>query len=106
MLSSLSSAIDVEWATVLTVIATDYYGQCECVCESGPLFPAIAASAALPAVFRPAMINGRVMIDGMMMYRDTHHLSYRGDLFMGELFAKQQAALKAGHAPAPVAGQP
>ena len=31
------------------------------------------------------------MLGNMMMYRDTHHLSYRGDLYMGELFAKQQA---------------
>ncbi len=30
----------------------------------------------------------RVMIDGVLMYRDTHHLSYRGDLWMGERFAR------------------
>ena len=42
------------------------------------------------------------MIGNMMMYRDTHHLSYRGDLYMGELFAKQQAALKAGRVTPPV----
>jgi NTE family protein len=48
----------------LKVIASDYYAQCECVCDSGPLLPAIAASAALPAVFRPVVIGGRVMIDG------------------------------------------
>jgi peptidoglycan/LPS O-acetylase OafA/YrhL len=30
----------------------------------------------------------RVMVDGMLMYRDTHHLSYRGDLWMGERFAR------------------
>lgn len=48
----------------LKVVTADYYGQCECVCDSGPLFPAIAASAALPAVFRPVVISGRVMIDG------------------------------------------
>lgn len=48
----------------LKVVTADYYAQCECVCDSGPLFPAIAASAALPAVFRPVVISGRVMIDG------------------------------------------
>lgn len=48
----------------LKIIASDYYAQCECVCDSGPLLPAIAASAALPAVFRPVVLNGRVMIDG------------------------------------------
>src|SRR5690606_27917537 len=34
------------------------------LCESGPLFPALAASAALPAVFLPVAIGGRLMIDG------------------------------------------
>jgi hypothetical protein len=33
-----------------------------------------------------------VMIDGILMYRDTHHLSYRGDLWMGERFARFMAA--------------
>lgn len=33
-----------------------------------------------------------VIIDGMLMYRDTHHLSYRGDLWMGERFARFMAA--------------
>lgn len=34
----------------------------------------------------------KVMIAGMLMYRDTHHLSYRGDLWMGERFAAWRAA--------------
>jgi peptidoglycan/LPS O-acetylase OafA/YrhL len=29
-----------------------------------------------------------VMLDGILMYRDTHHLSYRGDLWMGERFSR------------------
>ncbi|MBB4184127.1 patatin-like phospholipase family protein [Sinorhizobium terangae] len=48
----------------LKVTATDYYGQTERVCESGDLRKALAASAALPAVFMPVKIDGRVMIDG------------------------------------------
>ncbi|WP_331373518.1 patatin-like phospholipase family protein [Sinorhizobium chiapasense] len=48
----------------LKVMATDYYGQTERVCESGDLHRALAASAALPAVFTPVKIDGRVMIDG------------------------------------------
>ncbi|TYQ03401.1 UNVERIFIED_ORG: peptidoglycan/LPS O-acetylase OafA/YrhL [Zoogloea ramigera] len=32
------------------------------------------------------------MIGTTLMYRDNHHLSYRGDLYMGELFARQQLA--------------
>lgn len=39
-------------------------------------------------------------LGGKLMYRDTNHLTYGGDLFMGEKFAQQQAARKAG-APKP-----
>jgi len=48
----------------LKVVVTDYYGQTEHVCETGDLQKALAASAALPAVFMPVKIEGRVMIDG------------------------------------------
>lgn len=48
----------------LKVVVTDYYGQTEHVCETGDLQKALAASAALPAVFMPVKIDGRVMIDG------------------------------------------
>ncbi|MFN7027676.1 MAG: patatin-like phospholipase family protein, partial [Pseudorhizobium sp.] len=48
----------------LKVMATDYYGQAEVVLESGNLSTAIAASAALPGIFMPVRINGRIMIDG------------------------------------------
>ncbi len=44
--------------------ATDYYGMHEAVFERGPVLPAIAASCAIPAVFMPVKIDGRVMIDG------------------------------------------
>ena len=37
----------------LKVTATDYYGQAEVVTENGDLFEALAASAAIPAVFMP-----------------------------------------------------
>jgi peptidoglycan/LPS O-acetylase OafA/YrhL len=36
-----------------------------------------------------------VMLGDTMMYRDTHHLSYEGDLYMGDKFARQQAARQA-----------
>ncbi|MDK1488697.1 patatin-like phospholipase family protein [Sinorhizobium sp. 7-81] len=48
----------------LKIMATDYYGQTEHVCENGDLHQALAASCALPAVFMPVKIDGRVMIDG------------------------------------------
>lgn len=34
----------------------------------------------------------RVLRDDALLYRDTHHLSYRGDLLVGEAFARWRAA--------------
>ncbi len=48
----------------LQVTATDYYGQRGILISEGDLYTAIAASAALPAIFRPVTFNGRYMIDG------------------------------------------
>ncbi len=48
----------------LKVLATDFYGCQEVDIESGPLLPAIAASIAIPAVFKPVKSNGRILIDG------------------------------------------
>jgi hypothetical protein len=30
-----------------------------------------------------------VMLDGKLMYRDTHHLSYDGDLYVASSYARQ-----------------
>jgi len=48
----------------LTIVAADFYGWREKVFSSGPLRPAVAASMALPSVFRPMKIDGRILIDG------------------------------------------
>ncbi|TYC62359.1 patatin-like phospholipase family protein [Rhodobacterales bacterium] len=48
----------------LRLIATDFYGCREIDFESGPLLPAIAASIAVPALFRPVRFEGRHLIDG------------------------------------------
>jgi NTE family protein len=45
-------------------VATDFHRQVEYEIASGPLRPAIAASAALPALLKPVVIDGRVLIDG------------------------------------------
>jgi NTE family protein len=50
--------------TPMKVIATDYYGQKEVILQEGELFPALAASSAIPAVFMPVRLHNRVMIDG------------------------------------------
>ena len=51
-------------AIPMKVVATDYYANAEAVIEHGELYRALAASAAMPAVFRPVRCDGRVMIDG------------------------------------------
>lgn len=48
----------------LRLIATDFYGCREIDFESGPLLTAIAASIAIPAIFRPVRFEGRHLIDG------------------------------------------
>lgn len=51
-------------AIPLSIIATDFYGWREYEITSGPLRTAIAASVALPPLFKPVIHDGRVLIDG------------------------------------------
>ncbi|MEO5759590.1 MAG: patatin-like phospholipase family protein [Mesorhizobium sp.] len=48
----------------LKVTATDFFGHKLAVFGDGDLHSALAASAAIPAVFRPVMRDGRLLIDG------------------------------------------
>lgn len=48
----------------LKVTATDYYRHDLAVFDTGELNSALAASAAIPAVFRPVRRDGRILIDG------------------------------------------
>jgi NTE family protein len=48
----------------LLVIATDYWSAEEVVFEAGELFPTIQASMAVPGIFAPVKIAGRVLVDG------------------------------------------
>jgi NTE family protein len=48
----------------LTVMATDLHRRAEAPLSAGALRPAIAASIAIPGLFRPVAIDGRVLIDG------------------------------------------
>jgi NTE family protein len=51
-------------AIPLKIVASDFYAQEPAILNSGPLRPAIAASIALPVIFEPVMLGGRVLIDG------------------------------------------
>lgn len=48
----------------LSVVATDYYAWREVAISEGPLLRALAASAAMPVLFRPVTIGDRLMLDG------------------------------------------
>ncbi len=70
--------------TPLHVSATDYYGQREVVLEAGDLFPALAASAAIPALFMPVTVEGRIMIDGGIFNPVPYeHLMPHADIVIG-----------------------
>lgn len=51
-------------AIPLSVVATDFWRRTTVVLESGPLKPAVQASMALPGLFTPIELDGRVLIDG------------------------------------------
>jgi NTE family protein len=63
----LPSAVARDFAELeipLKVVATDYYAQDQIVFTEGSLRTAIAASVALPALFTPITVNGRLLMDG------------------------------------------
>lgn len=45
-------------------VATDFYRQSEVRFTEGPLAPALAASMAIPGLFRPVKVGDRVYVDG------------------------------------------
>jgi len=46
------------------VITTDFYAEKQRIIDKGPVIPAIAASSALPALFKPVEIDGDILVDG------------------------------------------
>jgi NTE family protein len=46
------------------VVASDFWEREEVVFSSGQLLPAITASFCLPGIFRPVVIDGKVLVDG------------------------------------------
>jgi NTE family protein len=68
ILNSLLSEIKVDrfedLEIPLLVVAADYWSAEEVIFEKGPLLPALQASMAVPGVFSPVSIEGRVLVDG------------------------------------------
>jgi NTE family protein len=48
----------------LKVVAADFWAREEVVFDAGPIIPAVAASFALPGIFKPVVIGDRVLVDG------------------------------------------
>ena len=68
----------------LRVTATDFYGSAEVLVGEGDLFRALAASAAIPAVFMPVRMDGRLMIDGGIFNPvPFDHLKGMADIVIG-----------------------
>ena len=47
-----------------TLSATDYFSGEEVIMAEGEILPAIAASMAIPGLFRPVHLDGRILVDG------------------------------------------
>ncbi len=66
------------------IVVTDFYAQQEAVRHTGDLINAIAASAAIPALFRPVVCDGRYMIDGGIFNPvPFDHLNGLADIVIG-----------------------
>lgn len=50
-----------------TAVATDLLARREVWFQRGPLIPAIRASIAIPGLFTPAVVDGRILVDGGLL---------------------------------------
>lgn len=63
----LPDAVPAEFsalATPLVVMTTDLHRRQELPISAGALRPALAASIAFPGLFRPVVVDGRILVDG------------------------------------------
>jgi len=67
-------------AVPFTAVATDYYGRRARRFQAGPLAPAVAASMAIPGLFKAIEIDGAVLLDGGA----TDPLPYRALMGAGD----------------------
>jgi NTE family protein len=72
MISFLNNILKVktfeELRTPLAITATDFASGEGVVFRSGPLADPVRASCAYPGVFLPVMVNGRLLVDGMLAH--------------------------------------
>ena len=63
----------------LSIVATDYWSCEQVVMDRGPVMPAVRASMAVPGIFAPVQLDGRVLVDGGVV----NNLPY--DLLLGRV---------------------
>ncbi len=61
-----------ELSIPLRTVATDFWNRTEVVFDRGPLLPAVRASMALPYIFTPVVMDGRVLVDGGLVNNVPH----------------------------------
>lgn len=80
LFSEIKSRTFEELEIFLLVIAADYWTAEEIVFEADDLLPALQASMAVPGVFAPVSIGGRVLVDGGVVNLVPYdHLLERAD---------------------------
>jgi NTE family protein len=62
-----TAATFAELQIPLRVVTTDLFTGDEIVIVSGPMAPALLASAALPGIFPPVHLNGHTLVDGAVV---------------------------------------
>ncbi|WP_316861568.1 patatin-like phospholipase family protein [uncultured Cohaesibacter sp.] len=63
---------------------TDYFGGREVIRDEGDILPAVAASIAIPALFRPVEIDGLLLVDGGCVNpMPVDHVRSRADIVIG-----------------------
>lgn len=82
-------------------VATDFVQQKEYVSKAGPLLPALAASAALPALLTPIELDGKILIDGGFVNPLPFDLIGGAD-FMIAVDVSGQTAVQSAEPPRPI----
>lgn len=63
-----------ELSIPLKTVATDFWGRKPVIFDAGDLLPAVRSSMALPYIFTPVVVDGKVLVDGGLMNNVPHDL--------------------------------
>lgn len=63
-----------ELSIPLKTVATDFWERKPVIFDAGDLLPAVRSSMALPYIFTPVVVDGKVLVDGGLMNNVPHDL--------------------------------